>query len=313
MLAHAAPRPFDSPDHWFEVKWDGYRALARADGKHGQTRLESRNLVDLTPRFPDLATLHRAVEGRRAILDGEIVAWGERGPEFGRLHGGRPAPVLFVAFDLLYLDGADLRARPWLERRELLAGLLAGVPPGQGLAVSEAIPRAGRALFVAVRARGLEGVMAKRGDSPYLDGQRSRHWLKVRNVRRGVAVVVGYTAEGGRVVGGRRFGSLLLGAYDAGGFLVYVGHAGTGFDQRTVAELLDRLEPRETPPLAAVPREARRSAVQWVEPRHVCRLEYSEVTPDGRLRHPSYQGLEPDMDPRECTVARLEEGELGPP
>ncbi|HEY3314872.1 MAG TPA: non-homologous end-joining DNA ligase [Bacillota bacterium] len=306
MLAVSVGRPFDSPDHLFEVKWDGYRCLAfieaRASGggpppatagDTGRVRLQSRNLLDMTAHYPDLAVLPRHLSGRRAIIDGEIIAWGEDGPDFGRLHRAQ-GPFCFVAFDLLYHDGVDLMPRPLWERREMLARVLS---PGDRVVLSDAIAERGEALYQAIVQKDLEGMMAKARLSPYLPGKRSPYWIKVRNVKRLDCVICGYTR--GRNFG--HFGALILGVNTAFG-LTYVGHAGTGFDGEEVKRLLGLMAPAGASPFAGrVPREIRKNA-HWADPRLVCEIEYTEITADGRLRHPTYRGLRSDKQPSECTL-----------
>jgi len=299
MLAVAVSRPFDSPDHLFEVKWDGYRCLAFVDtaggrGRDGRlVRLQTRNLLDVTARYPELSGLAGQVVGRRAIIDGEIIAWADGRPDFGRLQRGQ-GPFYFVAFDLLYHDGEDLMGRPLVERRERLARV---VTPGNRVLISDAVPEHGEALFRAIVERDLEGMVGKARLSPYLPGTRSPFWVKVRHVKRIDCVICGYTA--GHNFG--RFGALILGAY-SGGRLVYVGHVGTGFDAAEVGRLLRRLRVVETPPFSGqAPAEVARRA-RWVEPRLACEVEYTELTSEGRLRHPTYRGLRPDKSPEECVL-----------
>lgn len=299
MLAMSVGRPFDSPEHLFEIKWDGYRCVAFVEAgggpgrDGGQVRLQTRNLLDMTAHYPDLAVLAKHVAGKRAILDGEVIAWQDGRPDFGRLHRGE-GPFYFVAFDLLYHDGDDLMGRPLVERRDRLARILS---PGDRVIVSDAVPERGEALYRAIVQRDLEGMVAKARLSPYLPGRRSPYWVKVRNVKRMDCVICGHTA--GHNFG--QFGALILGAY-AGGRLVYIGHAGTGFDAAEVDRLMARLTPVAAPPFPGrVPPEIRRQA-RWAEPRLVCEIEYTEITSDGRLRHPTYRGLRPDKVPEECVI-----------
>jgi DNA ligase D-like protein (predicted ligase) len=313
MLAEAAPAPFDGDDWLFEVKWDGYRALAflergagvgrGGDADGGRTRLQSRRLRDLTPGYPDLRRLHRHLEGRQAVVDGEIVALREGRPDFQTLQKGG-GPVIYIAFDILELDGEVLIGRPLAQRRRVLEHRLT---PGPDLVVSRAVLGRGTDFYRAVVQSGLEGVVAKRLDSPYRPGRRSRDWLKVRNVRRLFAVVCGYTPA----ADARPFGSLVLGLPDRRGRLVYAGLVGTGLDQREMASLLgllDRTGPCPFPD--GEPRSLRGRAV-WVEPVHVVEVECLELTDDGRLRHPVYRGLRPDKDVADCRAPAEGHGEAG--
>ena len=303
MLATTGPLPADDGRWSYEVKWDGVRALVAVED--GRVRLTSRNGNDVTAAYPELRGLGTALRATPALLDGEVVAFDPDGrPDFGRLqsrmHARRPSgalqhdtPVTLLLFDALHVDGRWLLDLPYAQRREALEALaLAGdrwqVPP--------AFPGDGEAVLEATRARGMEGVVAKRKDSRYEPGRRSDCWVKVKHVRRTSAVVVGWKpGEGGRA---GRIGSLLLAVPHGEGW-TYAGHVGTGFSAATLRMLGERLAPlrREAAALDDVPREHARSAV-WVEPELVCEVDYTEWTRDGRLRHPSYKGLRDDVDPR---------------
>ncbi|MBC7325464.1 MAG: ATP-dependent DNA ligase, partial [Moorella sp. (in: Bacteria)] len=244
MLA-VTDQPFDSPDFIYEIKWDGYRCLAYLDGS---TFLQSRNLQDLTPTFPELAGLHRGVRGQPAVLDGEIIVLDEGGrPSFSRLQArGRLAapakirqaaihtPAIFVAFDLLYYCGDNIMARPLSARKELLQEAIK--QQQDYLLVSTFIEASGTSFFNACVRQGLEGVMAKARESPYLPGRRSPYWRKFRHTRQGEFVIVGY--EPGK--GERSLGALILGEYRQGR-LVYRGKVGTGFDREEEERLLAEL------------------------------------------------------------------------
>lgn len=303
MLA-VISRPFDSPDFLYEIKWDGYRCLAYLEG---QTLLQSRNLLNITPTFPELASLHQRVKGQPAVLDGEIIVPGKDGkPSFSLLQGrgrlgdplkvrqaARRTPAIFVAFDLLYYQGENIMPEPLRRRKERLQEALA---PGENLIVSSFIENYGMKFYEACVGQGLEGVMAKELDSPYLPGKRSPRWRKFRHTRAGEFIIAGY--EPG--AGGRLLGSLIL-AECREGQLVYRGKVGTGFDRQEEKKLLvelQQLQPGPPPFKENIP-ELRKP--RWVQPRLVCTVEYLELTPDGRLRHPTYRGLRWDKAPRECT------------
>ncbi len=302
MLAETAPEPFDGPGWLFEVKWDGYRAVAfleNGSGKggasgpgSGKTLIQSRRLRNLTPSYPDLGHLHRRLAAGRAVLDGEIVALRGGRPDFQTLQGGG-GPVVYVAFDLLELDGRPLLDLPLAERRGLLADRLGH---GPDLIHSGGVETTGIEFHRAAVARGLEGTLAKRLDSLYHPGRRTRQWLKVRNVHRIFTLACGYT----RAADARPLGALALGVFGPDGRLIYAGHAGTGFDEREAAALVRLLGPPTTCPLAGgEPRELR-GRVLWVRPEHIVEVEYLEWTRDGRLRHPVYRGLRPDKDVADC-------------
>ena len=308
MLAVAADEPFDSPAFAFEPKWDGVRTLAFVDG--GEVRLQSRNLLDCTRQYPEIEIgVAEAVTGAyHAILDGEIVALDERGvPSFQRLQPRmhqqdegairklrRSTPVVYNAFDLLYVDGADLTRRPLRERQKLLEEALTPMGP---IRRSEPFVGTGRALFDAVREQGLEGIVAKRLDSSYTPG-RSAAWVKIKAARTMDCVVGGWTAgQGGRAA---TLGALLLGVYRDDAALVPVGHVGTGFDERTLKDLLAALRERESPSSPFVREPRTNQPARWCLPELVCEVQYTEITNDGTLRHPTYRGLRPDIDPQDC-------------
>ncbi|MDN5362898.1 MAG: ligase 1 [Moorella sp. (in: firmicutes)] len=302
MLA-VTSRPFDSPSFIYEVKWDGYRCLAYLEEK---TILQSRNLVDITPVFPDLADLHQLFRRRPAVLDGEIIIPGADGkPSFsllqarGRLgdpfkirQAARQTPAIFMVFDILYHQGENVMAEPLHLRKEILG---AGVQAAANLVVSQFIVNQGINFYQACVGQGLEGVMAKELNSPYLPGKRSPLWRKFRHTLTGEFIIAGY--EPGR--GERSLGALILAVYQEGR-LVYRGKVGAGFDRREEQELLAGLQrlPAAPPPFKEDIPELKKT--RWVEPRLVCQVEYLELTPEGRLRHPSYRGLRWDKESEEC-------------
>jgi bifunctional non-homologous end joining protein LigD len=311
MLATSVDEPFDGKDWLFEIKWDGYRAVAFLE--NGKCRLVSRNQNDLTARYPELKDLPQFVKARTAVLDGEVVALDEQGrasfslmqQRTGFRPGGRKAlpkadvPVFYYAFDLLYLDGYDLR-RVTLERRKrLLASLLVA---GDSLRYSDHYEEHGKALFEIARQKGLEGILAKKRDCPY-EERRSRDWLKIKIRHRLECVIGGYTEpEGSRA----HFGSVVLGLYDKKGRLIHVGQAGSGFNQQSLAEIwkmLQKLETRTNPFYGEV--EALRK-VSWVKPQLVAEIEFAEWTHGAsgssapKLRAPVFLGLRDDKDPKEC-------------
>ncbi|HEX7082581.1 MAG TPA: DNA ligase D [Gaiellaceae bacterium] len=288
-------------DWLFEVKFDGYRALAHVHG--GECRLVSRNGNDLTGRFEPVAReLVKAVKSPNAVVDGEVCRLDERGrSSFSLLQQGA-GPLVYYAFDLLELDGTPLLEEPLVERRERLRKLLDG--RNRTVRLSEAFDD-GDALLEAAREQSLEGVVAKRASSPYRAGRRSRDWLKLKTHGRQELVVVGYTRGSGRRAD--TFGALVLAVNDEGG-LRWAGNVGTGFDEAEIRRLLRLLRPlrRDSSPLAEVPRmpRVRKADVQWVEPRLVAEISFGEWTHDGRVRHPVYQGIREDKEAGE--VAREE-------
>ena len=311
MLATTGHMPSSrqQPAYAFEVKWDGVRAVSYV--RDGAVHMESRNLLDITPRYPELAGLAEAIGERDAVLDGEVVAFGPDGkPSFGalqtRMHVGAAAevrrrmadtPVAYLIFDVLWLDGRSLMERPWHERREVLDGLGLGASAEPWRVPATHIGE-GDALLDATKANGLEGVVAKRTDSIYEPGRRSRAWIKVKNVNRQEVVVGGWLpGEGNRT---NRLGALLVGYYDDGGVLHYAGRVGGGFTDAEldrVAKLLAAI-PRDTNPFAE-PVPVPRGLARYVEPRLVADVDFGEWTQLGTMRHPRYKGLRDDKAPEE--------------
>jgi len=291
----------------FEVKFDGYRALAYIRG--GECKLVSRNGNDLTGRFADVAkALVKAVRSPNAVVDGEVARIDTTGrTSFSELQQGS-GQLVYYAFDLLELDGKPLVDLPLHERKTQLQKLI-DLRTGS-VAVSEGFDD-GDALFEVARAQNLEGIIAKRIDSPYKSGRRTRDWLKLKTENTDEFVVAGYTAGAGRRAG--TFGALVLGAHECGG-LRYVGNVGTGFDDAEIRKLLALMKPlrRDVPPFAEVPKmpRIRKGDVQWVEPRLVAQVRYGEWTHDGRLRHPAYLGLRDDKDAAEVTAPATAEAPL---
>ena len=307
MLAITADEPFDSPDFAFEAKWDGVRTLAFVDG--GVVRLQTRNLLDCTTQYPEAHGVSEALTGAyQAILDGEVVALDERGaPSFQRLQPRmhvrdesavrklrRTTPVVYQVFDVLWVDGHDVRKRPLRERQKLLDEILT---PMGAIKRSEQFIGTGRALYAAAKEQGIEGIVAKRLDAPY-SSARSAAWVKIKAFRSMECVIGGWTeGQGGRT---NALGALLIGVY-RDGKLVPLGHVGSGFDERALKELLAILKERESAqsPFAVSPRV--NQFAHWCLPELVCEVQYAELTRDGTLRHPTYRGLRPDIDPLDCT------------
>jgi bifunctional non-homologous end joining protein LigD len=330
MLAQLADLPTD-PEHWaFEVKWDGIRAILFLE--HGSLRIETRTGNDVTAQYPEFAGIAASLADHEAVLDGEIVAFDDRGrASFQRLQSrlgltspatirerSASTPVHFVGFDLLELDGSDLRREPYEVRRAVLRDLLADGPAWR---VPPHHVGAGEALFDAVVEQGLEGVVAKRLDSPYREGSRAGAWRKVKRQQRQEFVVCGWTEGAGRRAGS--IGALLLAYHGDDGRLTYAGSVGTGFSDSQLAALHDLLRAIEvdSSPLesgspdtespgkwaairareraVATPRSGR---IHFARPELVAEVEFTEFTRDGTLRHPSFQGLRADKEP--STVVR---------
>ena len=315
MLATDGGEAFDHPDWLFEIKWDGVRAIATVNrpgtGGDASTVLISRNNNDISPAYPELAPLWERVLARNAVLDGEIVALDEQGkPSFQRLQhrmhvrdaaavarGAKRTPVSLIVFDLLAVDGVPLIDLPLTERLERLDEIFV---PGGPFVRSTGLREEGKAMYAAAGAQGLEGLIAKRADSPYRPGKRTKDWRKFK-IRNDVDAVIGgwLVGQGGRA---DRLGALLVGAYDEGQ-LRYIGRVGTGFDDAELDRLGALLAERsvDASPFTTVPNRQGR----WVRPDLVCALQYGEVTTDLKLRHPAYKGLRHDKEPQQCLVDDL--------
>jgi bifunctional non-homologous end joining protein LigD len=298
----------DAGDDWvFEMKWDGYRAIATV--RDGAVELRSRNGLDFTPTYPELQALADAVDGD-VVLDGEIVALDASGrPSFGLLQtrSGITSPrdverarkaqgVRFFAFDILERDGRSLGSRPYTERRaELRAAVrdidVVRVPPDAGTDLETAVATS--------RKLGLEGVIAKRATSPYRLGRRSRDWLKIKHTRTQEVVVAGWRPGNGARAD--TVGSLLVGVPGPSG-LEYVGRVGSGFTDAQLTDIRVRLDgmSRATTPLVGVPPLDAKDA-RWVTPKLVGEVEYAEVTADRRLRAPTWRAWRPEKSPEEIT------------
>jgi len=298
-----------SGDGWlFEVKWDGFRALATIRG--GEVDLRSRNDKSFVERFPTVVrALTRSVRSPDCVLDGEVVAVGRDGrATFSAMQQGKEGTTyLYLAFDLLELEGEPLVDLPLVERRARLAELLDARPGGVQLSGTF---DDGDALYAAAQEQQFEGIVAKRADSRYLPGRRSRDWLKIKTQGRQELVVAGWTKGQGKRSGG--FGSLVL-AVNEGGVLRWAGNVGTGFDDAEIDRLLGKLRPlvRETSPFPEPPKmpRVRRGDVTWVEPVLVAEVRFAEWTHDGRLRAPVYEGLRED---KEADEVQREREAIGP-
>jgi bifunctional non-homologous end joining protein LigD len=305
MMAQLGKLPRDDRRWAFEIKWDGVRAICHSEP--GRMRLHSRNLLDITPRYPELSRLNRALSHHRAVLDGEIVALDAEGkPSFGalqrRMHVAaestvrrlaRETPVTYILFDLLWLDGHSLMELSYEERRARLAEL--GLDDGERWRVPDYVVGHGEQLLAATAQQGLEGVIAKLLDSPYEPGRRSPCWVKVKNLYRQEVVVGGWVPGDGRRRD--RIGALLVGVHEDDGTLRHTGRVGTGFTDAELDRLAKLLVPleREDSPFAPGGPKIPRNAV-FVEPRYVAEVEFREWTEGGQLRAPSYKGLRDDKD-----------------
>ncbi len=318
MLASIAAKAFDNPDWLFEIKWDGYRAIAFIED--GSVRLVSRNQIDLTAKFPELGTLAKFIKADRAVIDGEIVALDEEGrPSFSlmqqrtgfqpgkhRLPRREGVPVIYYAFDLLYLDGADLHHTPLEQRKKLLQEQ---IKASEIIHFSDHYAEKGVDLFEVAKQRGLEGIVAKKRSS-YYEEKRSSDWLKIKITRRQECVIGGYTdPEGSR----EYFGALVLGLYDKKKRLIHVGQAGTGFDQKALRDVFARLRSLETKENPFYGEIGGLKKVHFVRPELVAEIKFAEWTHESgeggtKLRAPVFMGLRSDKSAEEC---RLEDADVG--
>jgi bifunctional non-homologous end joining protein LigD len=286
-----------------EIKLDGFRIAARIE--RGSVRLVTRNGLDWTDRFPQIAEALADLPARSALLDGEVVVFDREGrTSFQALQNalGRkrsPRAVHYVVFDCLYLDGRDVRAAPLLERKQLLRALLARAPAGDLIRFSDHVVGQGAEFFAAACERGVEGTIAKRADAPYRSG-RTRTWLKIRCSKRQEFAIVGFTEPAGSRTA---FGALLLGAADEQGALRYCGKVGTGFDEATLRSLHAKLAPLERK-RSALADPPRMRGAHWVAPRLVAEVSFTEWTRDGRVRHPVFLGLREDKRAGEVRIER---------
>jgi len=293
MLATPAAEPFDSPEWLFEVKWDGYRAVAEI--RDNEVALYSRNLLPLGHTFPPIAEALRQCRFE-AVLDGEIVVVDDQGqPAFQLLQNyvkSGSGHLLYYVFDLLHFQGHDLTGLPLLRRKEILKRVL---PAGPRLRFSDHVESDGVLFFRVVRTKGLEGIMAKHAQSAYRMGSRSRQWLKVKARLTQDGVIAGFTLPRG---GRGHFGTLVLGVYE-GGKLVCIGHAGGGFSTEELKRIHERLLPlvqRECP-FNAEPEV--NAPATWVRPELVCEVAFSGWTEDAVMRHPVFLRMREDKAPHD--------------
>ena len=308
MLAQLANVPFTSKEWLFEIKWDGFRAISYINH---ELEVRSRNNKELRYTFPELKELSTLT--RDTVLDGEIVAMHEGKPDFQALlernktnsaqdieYITRKYPAIYVVFDILEKDGKSLVHLPLVERRRILKE---NVGEGKSVVLSEFIETEGEAYFQAALKRSLEGIMAKKTNSPYELGVRSSNWLKIKKTLTCDCVIFGYTkGEGYRE---QTFGALILGLYE-GGRPVFVGKVGTGFSQSVIELLLKAFEGFKTEEKTLQSVDVLEE-VTWLKPELVCEVTYQVVTRDGKLRMPRFRGLRADKPPIECTLDQIKQ------
>jgi bifunctional non-homologous end joining protein LigD len=293
MLATLIKEPFDHPDWIFEVKWDGYRAIAEI--RDGSVSLYSRNLISLSQKFSPIADSLRKFKFE-ALLDGEIVVVDDRGhPDFQMLQDYQKSGkgyLLYYVFDLLYFQGHDLTSMPLARRKELLKKIL---PSDPRIKFSDHVSKEGVLFFDVVKQKGLEGIIAKHAQSAYRVGRRSQQWLKVKTQFTQEGVIAGFTEPRGSR---RDFGALVLGVFK-GDQLIFIGHAGGGFNAKIRREIRERLDPliRKKCPFKVEPKT--NTSVTWVKPELVCEVVFHGWTDDGIMRQPVFLRLREDKAARE--------------
>ena len=304
MLATLVDKPFDNKDWVYEVKWDGYRTLAYLN--KGKVDLRSRNNKSFNEKF---YSIYNALQewSVNAVIDGEIVVLDEKGvSHFGTLQNWRSeadGQLFFYVFDILWLEGYNLMDLPLIERREILKQI---VPVEGNIRLSENFNVSGKEFFEAADKLGLEGIIAKEAESTYTPDIRTKSWLKIKTSERHEAIICGYTLNEGSA---KQFSALILGVYE-GDELKLIGQVGTGFTDKLQKEIKNKLKPLITKkcPFNEVPEinkpsrfrpKPPKAEVNWVRPELVCEVSYTELTADGVMRHPSFEGLRIDKDPEE--------------
>jgi DNA ligase D-like protein (predicted ligase)/DNA ligase D-like protein (predicted 3'-phosphoesterase) len=311
MLAKVASKPFSDKDWIFEIKWDGFRAIAYIEKPYS---LKSRNGKELKHNFPELEELNRL--SSNIVVDGEIVVMNEGKPDFQALlergqalstveiqRQTRLAPAVYIVFDILEKDGKSLTTLPLMERKQILKDSL---HEGSNVLISDFIDEKGESYYQLALDKGLEGVMAKQKDSYYEEGLRTGSWLKIKKLKTCDCVIFGYTrgAESREAT----FGALLLGLYDKEGKPVYVGKVGSGFSQDTLRLLLIEFQKITTDDVPFKPEAG--DVVTWLTPKLVCEVIYQTVTRDYKLRMARFQRLRTDKLPTECTLDQIVENKL---
>ena len=295
MLAHISDKPFDDKDWVFEIKWDGYRAVAEVSGD--KILLYSRNGLSFSAKYPIVVQELQKFK-HKVIVDGEIVVLNEKDrPDFQKLQHyeeNKSFPIQYYLFDCLSVDGQDLKDLPLIERKKILKKIIPR--KNSVLKYSDHVNEFGVDFFKEVSSSDLEGMIAKKADSLYHPGVRTKEWLKIKHHNTQEAVIMGFTEPRG---GRRYFGALVLGIYENRKWK-YIGHTGTGFTDKILRETHNKLKThiREDSPFDTKVKV--NSPVTWVDPLFVCNIKFTEITRDGILRHPVFQGLRIDKSPKQA-------------
>jgi len=294
MLAFLSEEPFDSDEWLFEIKWDGYRAIAEIENR--QVNLYSRELNSFNKKYPSIVSALNLI-GNDMVLDGEIVVLNNEGKSDFQLlqsyENTGKGNIVYYVLDILYHDGKDLINIPLSHRKKLLKNIL---PDIQNIRYNDHIMKEGKAFYRLAEEKGLEGIMAKKLNSKYLINRRSKDWLKLKIKKRQEAIIAGYTEpKGSRGY----FGSLILGVYDQNRELIYIGHTGTGFTEDVLENIYRKLQliKRKTSSFKTEPKT--NTPATWVSPELICEVEFTEWTQEGLMRQPVFLGLREDKISKE--------------
>ena len=297
MLAKEAEQPFNDKNWLYEIKWDGYRAIAELQNK--DVKLYSRNGITFENSYPIIVQELKKIKDN-VVLDGEIVVLNDEGhPDFQLLQhyeSNTHRPINYCVFDILSVNGYNTCELPLIKRKELLKDV---IKKNEVIKYSDHIQEKGIAFFNASTHNNLEGIMAKKADSQYYIGRRTNEWLKIKNHKTQEAIITGYTDPGGSR---KYFGALVLGIKD-GDKLKYIGHTGSGFNQQSLKEMWDLLQPLKQTKSPFDEKVKTNMPVTWVKPKLVCEIKFTEVTRDGMLRHPIFLHLRNDKPVKEVTMA----------
>jgi bifunctional non-homologous end joining protein LigD len=295
MLAKPAEKAFDDEDWVYEIKWDGYRAIAEIKNK--EVKLYSRNGLSFENKYPEIFEALQGIH-KPIIWDGEIVALDDKGlPSFQLLqqYGQMAVQLVYYVFDCIFFNGKSLEAMPLSERKKILKKNL---PESEVIKYCDDVAGQGISFFNVIKKKGLEGIIAKRKDSIYKEGTRSPDWLKIKHIQTQEAVIAGYTSPRGTR---KYFGALILGVYEKAQ-LKYIGHTGTGFNERSLKELYARLQELKVKTSPFKEDVSVNAPVVWVKPELVCNIKFTEITSDGMRRHPVFMGIREDKTAKEVKM-----------